>query len=72
MEKIIKLGNKEVKMRKPLVRDVRAVCDIANDFEREIAMIANLTGISIDEIDNMELGDLSLLQNALKGFIVKK
>ncbi|TLE14462.1 MULTISPECIES: phage tail assembly protein [Helicobacter] len=72
MEKIIKLGNKEVKMRKPLVRDVRAICDIANDFEREIAMIANLTGISIDEIDNLELGDLAILQGALKELITKK
>lgn len=72
MEKIIKLGNQEVKMRKPLVRDVRAICDITNDFEREIAMIANLTGMSINEIDNLELGDLALLQGALKEFITKK
>lgn len=72
MEKIIKLGNQEVKMRKPLVRDVRAICDIANDFEREIAMIANLTGMSINEIDNLELGDLAILQGALKELITKK
>lgn len=72
MEKIIKLGNQEVKMRKPLVRDVRAICDIVNDFEREIAMIANLTGMSIDEIDNLELGDLAILQGALKDLITKK
>ncbi|MDE5603924.1 MAG: phage tail assembly protein [Helicobacter sp.] len=72
MEKVIKLKEREVKMRKPFVRDLRAVCNIVNDFEREIAMICNLTGLSIDEIDNMELGDLTLLQSALKGFISKK
>ena len=42
--KEIKLSNGAViKMRKPKVRDLRAVADIENEIEKEMKLIGNLT-----------------------------
>ena len=66
--KKIKIKDKEVTMRPPLVKDMRAVAHISTQEEKEIALIANLTGLSVEEIDNLTLKEYLRLQEALVGF----
>lgn len=67
----IKLSNgKTINMRKPKVRDLRAVANIKNEMEQEIQLISNLTGLSTDEIDDMDFADYKKLQEKLKDFLL--
>ncbi len=66
--KKIKLGDKEVTMRPPLVKDMRAVAHIETQEEKEIALIANLTGLDEGDIDDLTLKEYMKLQKALVGF----
>lgn len=62
-EQEIKLGSgQKIIMRKPKVKDNRAVAHIENDSEREIALFSNLTGLSIEEIDELYMSDYAKLQ----------
>ena len=66
----IKLNNgKIIKIRSPKVRDLKAVSHINDEIEKEENLIANLTGLSIEEIDEMDLSDYKKLQEALMGFL---
>ncbi len=68
--KEIKLSNgKIVKMRSPKVRDLKMVNHIEDEIEKEENLIANLTGLSVDELDEMDLADYKKLQDALMGFL---
>lgn len=66
----IKLGTGvEVEMREPKVRDMRIVANEANEQEQEIKLIANLTGLTTEEIDDLSLKDYALLSEELKAFL---
>ncbi len=66
----IKLSNGQViKMRKPKVRDMRMVADIENEVEKEIKLISNLTNMTFEELDELDLVDYKKLQEALMGFL---
>jgi hypothetical protein len=66
----IKLSDgRVIKMRKPKVRDMRMVADIENEIEKEIKLISNLTNLTFDELDEMDLDDYKKLQEALMGFL---
>jgi len=69
MEKI-KLNNGQIiKMRKPKVRDMRIVGEIENEVEKEIKLISNLTNMTTDELDDMDLDDYKKLQKVLASFL---
>jgi len=66
----IKLSNgKIIKMRKPKVRDMRMVANEENEIEKEMKLISNLTNLTFEEIDEMDLDDYKKLQEALMGFL---
>jgi len=68
--KEIKLNDgKVIKMRKPKVRDMRIVGEIENEVEKEIKLISNLTNITTDELDDMDLDDYKKLQEVLASFL---
>ena len=68
--KEIKLNDgRVIKMRKPKVRDMRSVSDFKDDVEREIHLVSNLTGLTIEELDNLDLDDYRKLQEALQDFL---
>ena len=68
--KEIKLSNGQIiKMRKPKVRDMRIVGEIQNEVEKEIKLIGNLTNMTTDELDDMDLDDYKKLQEALSSFL---
>ena len=69
----VKIGGTEVRavrMREPTVADQLAA-DAAKGSEaaREIAMLANLAEVSLDDIKALTLRDYKRLQVALLGFI---
>ena len=64
---IILSDGKKVEMRKPKVRDIRAVAHIETEEERELELFANLTGLNKDEMEDMYLEDYSKLQDAYMG-----
>jgi len=67
----IKLSNgKVIKMRKPKVRDLKAVANIKNEMEQEIQLVSNLTGLTTDEIDDMDFTDYKKFQEQLKNFLL--
>lgn len=69
MEKEIELNNgKKVKMREPKVRDMRIVSKYTDEVEKEINLVANLTGLTPGEIDELNMNDYGKLQQGLKDF----
>ncbi|AZV46842.1 phage tail assembly protein [Nautilia sp. PV-1] len=68
--KEIKLSDgRVIKMRSPKVRDIRAIDKIEGESEKEITLISNLTGLSIAELDDLDLKEYKKLQDALAGFL---
>lgn len=65
----LKDSEREVEMRVPLVRDMRALSEIANAEEKEIALVSNLTGLTKEELDNLTLRDYAILQKGLQSFL---
>ena len=58
-----------VTVREPKVRDVRAVAHLENEEEKEVHLIANITGLTVDEIDDLGLKDYRQLQKELQDFL---
>ena len=68
--KTIKLNSGEtIQMREPKVKDMKIVNGIDNEFDRELAMIVNLTGKTPNEIDELSMKDFSKVDEALKDFL---
>jgi len=66
----IKLNDgRVIKMRKPKVRDMRMVADVENEIEKEMKLISNLTNLTFEELDDMDLDDYKKLQKALMDFL---
>ena len=69
MQKVKLSTGKIVEIREPKVRDMRIVSAFKDEVEKEINLIANLTGITLDEIDELSLKDYGLFQEELKTFL---
>ncbi len=67
--KKITINGKEVTVREPKVRDIRAVAHHASEEEKEVHLIANITGLTVDEIDDLGLKDYRQLQKELQDFL---
>lgn len=67
MQKIEHNG-KVIEMREPKVRDMLAVKHIANDIDREVALIGNLTEMSAEELADLPWAKYQELQEAFTGF----
>ncbi|MFY4767453.1 phage tail assembly protein [Aliarcobacter butzleri] len=69
MSKVIELNNgKKIEMREPKVRDMRIVSKYTDEVEKEINLVANLTGMTTAEIDELSMNDYGKLQQGLKDF----
>lgn len=69
MEKIILSTGAKVEMREPKVRDMRIVSTFTDEVDKELNLIANLTGLTLEELDELSLKDYSLLQKELQTFL---
>ena len=71
-QKPVKIGDKtikEIKMREPKVKDMRLVSHIENEAERELEMVANLTGLTPEELDEFPIQSYKEIQKALMDFL---
>jgi len=68
MKKIDLGDGKTVEMREPKVRDMLAVKHFDNDMDREVALIGNLTELTVDEISELPWAKYQELQEAYMGF----
>jgi hypothetical protein len=59
-----------VEMREPKLKDVRLLSNIKDEEEKTINLIANLTMLSEDELNDLSMKDYGLLQKELEGFLV--
>lgn len=59
-----------VEMREPKLKDVRLLSNIKDEEEKTIKLIANLTMLSEDELNDLSMKDYGLLQKELEGFLV--
>ena len=64
------INGRIVKMRRPKVKDNRAVAHIEDDSEREITLFASLTGLRESEINEIYLSDYMKLQQAYTGLAI--
>ena len=69
MAKIILSTGTKVEMREPKVRDMRIVSTFTDEVDKELNLIANLTGLTLEELDELSLKDYSLLQKELQTFL---
>lgn len=68
-KEIVLSDGKKVEMREPKLKDVRLLSHVKDEEERTIKLIANLTMLSEDELDELTLKDYGLLQKELEGFL---
>jgi hypothetical protein len=69
MAKITLSSGTKVEMREPKVRDMRIVSTFTDEVDKELNLIANLTGLTLEELDELSLKDYSLLQKELQTFL---
>ena len=69
MAKIKLLDGKVIEMREPKVKDVKMVNHIKDDFEKEIALLSNLTEMTPEEIEKLSMKDYTRLDEELQGFL---
>lgn len=69
MKEVTLSTGKTVEIREPKVRDMRIVSTFEDEVEKEINLIANLTGLTLQEIDELSLKDYGLFQAELKTFL---
>lgn len=56
-------------MREPKLGDMRAQKHLTNPEDKEIALVASLSGLSEDELDGLTLKEYGVLQARLKDFL---
>ena len=59
----------EVSLRRPKVRDIEKAEKIKNDFQKSVAMIADLTSLSPDEVREMDTEDFTTIGNMVGEFM---
>lgn len=64
----VEVKGKKVQMREPKVRDFRVVGNHQSQGELEVHLIANLTGLTVEELDDLTMKEYAPLQKALEGF----
>lgn len=71
-ESPLKIAGKEytqLVLREPVVRDMKMVEHIENPMQQDLALIANLTNMTIDEMEQLPLHIYYRLQEGLKTFL---
>ena len=58
-----------ITMRKPTLRDIKAINNIEDPLVKESTLIANLSGKTMRELDDMGFDDYSLLSAEINNFL---
>lgn len=58
----------ELKMRRAKVGDLRAVGQLKNEMEQELALFARLTGLVPEDLDLLDTADYKQIQDTFRKF----
>lgn len=58
----------EIKMRRAKVGDLRAVGQMKNDMEQELALFARLTGLVPEDLDLLDTADYKQIQDTFRKY----
>jgi len=70
LENITLSNGKVVKMKVPIIKDLRAVAIFTDKVEKELNLIQNLTELTADEIDLLPIEDYKILQHHLNSILL--
>lgn len=60
----------ELTMRRPVLRDMRVASKSgSNDPDRELHLLASLTGVSPGDLESLDMADYLQMQEAYAGFL---
>ena len=65
----VKIDDKNITIREPVVRDMMAMDEVTGEKQQEVSLLANLTGLTQDEICSLTLKKYQKLQGVLKSFL---
>lgn len=57
----------ELKVRRPRVGDLRAVMHIGSEVEQGLMLVARVTGLVPEDLDELDLQDLEAVQATFRG-----
>ena len=64
-----KMNSKNILLKEPKVKDLKAVSHIHNDLDRTVTLIANKSGFTIDEIEDFPTHIYMKLQGLVEPFL---
>lgn len=65
MKKVILSSGKEVEVRELKMKDVREALQVEREIDQTFLMVSSCSGLSLQELDELNIDDFMLLQNAL-------
>lgn len=70
LKEILLKDKSKIEIRKPKVRDIKAVEHIEKVFEKEVALLSNLTGKTIAELDDMDWDEYNPMSEVINDFLL--
>ena len=65
MKKVILSSGREVEVRELKMKDVREALQVEREIDQTFLMVSSCSGLSLQELDEINIDDFMLLQNAL-------
>lgn len=65
MKKVILSSGREVEVRELKMKDVREALQVEREIDQTFLMVSSCSGLSLQELDELNIDDFMLLQNAL-------
>lgn len=65
MKKVILSSGREVEVRELKMKDVREALQVEREIDQTFLMVSSCSGLSLQELDALNIDDFMLLQNAL-------
>lgn len=65
MKKVILSSGREVEVRELKMKDVREALQVEREIDQTFLMVSSCSGLSLQELDELNIDNFMLLQNAL-------
>jgi hypothetical protein len=62
-------GVEEVELRRPKVRDLRKMDKVKGDLAKSVALIADLTELSPDQVEELDAADFTAISDIVAGWV---
>lgn len=65
MNKVKLSSGREIEVRELKMKDVREALQVEREIDQTFLMVSSCSGLSLQELDELDIDDFMLLQNAL-------